>query len=906
VASERYNFREAEPRWRAVWQERGTFRAAEDPARPKYYVLEMFPYPSGRLHVGHIRNYAIGDVVARHRRAKGYNVLHPMGWDAFGLPAENAAIANRVHPAEWTFENIRLMGEQLRSIGLSYDWDREIATCTPDYYVHEQRIFLEMLRAGLAYRKESWVNWDPVDRTVLANEQVVDGRGWRTGAPVEKRKLTQWFLRITEYAEELLQGLDGLDRWPERVRLMQENWIGKSVGARMLFAIKGRKTKLEVFTTRPDTIFGASFCAVAPDHPLAEELAAGDPALAAFIEECRRLGTSEEAIETAEKRGYDTGLKVVHPFLPDVELPVYVANFVLMDYGTGAIFGCPAGDQRDLDFARRYGLPVIPVLWPQTARLLGDDEFAALPAEVRAAFDENPHQVLPDGTEAFRIVGTVFSETHRPLYTYRLGPLSEASQYSVEEAKDLVVKALEASGKGEATVRYRLRDWGVSRQRYWGCPIPVVHCARCGVVPVPERDLPVVLPDDIDLDAPGNPLDRHPTWKQVDCPRCGGPAERETDTFDTFFESSWYFARFAAPTAPRATDRAAADYWLAVDQYIGGIEHAVLHLLYSRFFTRVMRRFGYLSVDEPFAGLMTQGMVVHETYRTADGEWLYPEEVETRDGAAVRAADGAPVTLGRLEKMSKSKKNVVGLERVIDAYGADTMRLLLLSDSPPERDLEWTDAGAEGAWRYVNRVWRLVAAPPLALPPAGAPAPGEIGPAAAELRRRTHKTIVAVDEDLADFRFNRAVARLRELTNAIAEATGGGSGGGSGSNGPVRDAADAGLAWALREALESLVLLLGPMMPHFAEEAWRALGHETLVVDTPWPAADRSLTVDESVTMAVQVNGKVRGTITVPKDADRTAAETAALGEPGVVRALDGKAVRKVIVVPNRIVNVVA
>jgi len=893
LASERYNFREAEPKWRSVWEERGSFRAVEDPDKPKYYVLEMFPYPSGRLHVGHIRNYAIGDVVARHRRAKGYNVLHPMGWDAFGLPAENAAMANRVHPAEWTFENIRVMGEQLRSIGLSYDWDREIATCTPDYYVHEQRIFLEMLRAGLAYRKESWVNWDPVDHTVLANEQVVDGRGWRTGAPVEKRKLTQWFLRITEYAEDLLESLKTLDRWPDRVRLMQENWIGKSVGAQMLFQIKGRKDRLEVFTTRPDTIFGASFCAVSADHPLAEELAAKDPGLAAFVEECRHLGTSEEAIETAEKRGYDTGLKVAHPFLADVELPVHVANFVLMEYGTGAIFGCPAGDQRDLDFARRYGLPVIPVLWPQTARLLSDAEFAALPAETRADFSRSPHQTLPDGREVFHIADTAYADTSRPLYTYRLGPLSEATQYSVDEAKDLVIKALEASGKGEATVRYRLRDWGVSRQRYWGCPIPIVHCDHCGVVPVPESDLPVVLPDDIDFDKPGNPLDRHPTWKHVDCPRCGAAARRETDTFDTFFESSWYFARFAAPKSDRATDKAAADYWLPVDQYIGGIEHAVLHLLYARFFTRVMRRLGYLGVDEPFAGLMTQGMVVHETYRGPEGEWLYPEEVETRDGEAVRIADGKPVARGRHEKMSKSKKNVVGLEKVIDAYGADTMRLLLLSDSPPERDLEWTDAGAEGAWRYLNRVWRLVTAPPVALPPAGAAVPGDVDGAASELRRRTHKTIAAVDEDLVDFRFNRAVARLRELTNAIAEA------GEAGGDVP-------GLGAALREALESLVLMLGPMTPHFAEEAWAALGHDTLVVDTAWPVADPALTVDDSVTMAVQVNGKVRGQITVPKDSDREAAEQAALGEPGVVRALDGKTVRKVIVVPNRIVNVVA
>jgi len=885
----RYNFREAEPKWRAIWDERGCFRAVEDPDRPKYYVLEMFPYPSGRLHVGHIRNYAIGDVIARHRRAKGFNVLHPMGWDAFGLPAENAAIANGLHPAPWTFENVRVMREQLQSIGLSYDWDREIATCTPEYYQHEQRMFLDFLKAGLAYRKESWVNWDPVDITVLANEQVIDGKGWRTGAPVERRKLTQWFLRITAYADELLEALKTLDRWPDRVRAMQENWIGKSVGAQMLFQLKGRKDRLEVFTTRPDTIFGASFCAIAPDHPLAEEVAADNPDLAAFIEECRHLGTTEEAIETAEKRGYDTGQRAVHPFEPGRELPIYVANFVLMEYGTGAIFGCPAHDQRDLDFARKYDLPVEPVLWPQGAHRLGDEEFAALPAETRAAFDRDPVQTV-DGRPAFYVANTAYDDTSRPLYTYRLGDLAAASQFSVDEAKDVVIKALERAGKGEASVRWRLRDWGISRQRYWGCPIPVIHCGTCGMVPVPEKDLPVALPEDVDFDKPGNPLERHPTWKHVDCPRCGRPATRETDTFDTFVESSWYFARFASPDAPKGVDPAKADYWLPVDQYIGGIEHAVLHLLYSRFFTRALKRCGYLSIEEPFAGLMTQGMVVHETYRAPDGQWVYPEEVETRGDAAVRASDGAPVTVGRLEKMSKSKKNVVGLEKVIDTYGADTVRLLLLSDSPPERDLEWTEAGAEGAWRYLNRIWRLVSEPQVDLPAPGTPAPDRFGPAATDLRRRTHRTILAVDDDFSEFRFNRAVARLRELTNAMADLP----------------AAEDGAGWALREALEVLTVLVGPIMPHLAEELWQALGGEALAIDAPWPQADRSLTVEDTVTVAVQVNGKVRATITLPKDADRTAAEQAALDEPGVQRALDGKAPRKVIVVPNRIVNVVA
>ncbi len=886
----RYAFREAEAKWQAIWAERGTFKAVEDPARAKYYVLEMFPYPSGRLHVGHARNYTIGDVIARYRRAKGFNIIHPMGWDAFGLPAENAAIANRVHPADWTFENIRVMGEQLRLLGLSYDWDREVATCTPEYYRHEQKMFLDLLKAGLAYRKESWVNWDPVEHTVLANEQVVDGRGWRSGALVERRKLTQWFLRITEFADDLLDALRTLDRWPERVRLMQEHWIGRSTGARMRFALYGRDDRLEVFTTRPDTIFGASFCAISPDHPLTAEVAAGDPALAAFVAECRRLGTSEAAIEAAEKQGRDTGLRALHPFLPGVELPVYAANFVLMEYGTGAIFGCPAHDQRDLDFARKYDLPVRPVLWPSTARRLDEAEVAALPAESRARFDSDPVQTLPGLGEVFHVANTAFTGTELPAYRYELGGLADVDILPVERAKEVAIAALGAQGDGEAEIRYRLRDWGVSRQRYWGCPIPVIHCGRCGVVPVPEAELPVELPTDVSFDRPGNPLDHHPSWKHVNCPVCGGPAQRETDTFDTFVESSWYFARFCSPHSESAFDRAAADYWLPVDQYIGGIEHAVLHLLYSRFFMRALSRCGYLDLKEPFAGLMTQGMVCHETYRDEGGAWLYPEEVELRDGRMVRRGDGAAVIVGRLEKMSKSKKNVVGLEHVVETYGADTGRLLLLSDSPPERDLEWTAAGIEGAWRYVNRLWRLVTEPVVVLPDAGASPPAGFGETALALRRMVHKTIAAVDEDLGMFRLNRAVARLRELTNGIGEFAGGGGGD----------------AWALREALETVVLLAAPMMPHLAEELWQQLGHDTLVADTPWPVADPALAVDDAVVVAVQVNGKLRATVTLPRDAEESLVRQIALAESNVVRALDGKAPRKVIVVPNRIVNVVA
>ena len=897
----RYPFRETEAAWQRVWDDRETFAVHEDPSRSKYYVLEMFPYPSGRLHVGHARNYTIGDVLARYKRARGFNVLHPMGWDAFGLPAENAAIANKVHPADWTFENIRVMRDQLRLLGLSYDWDREVATCTPDYYRHEQRMFLDFLKAGLAYRRESWVNWDPMEHTVLANEQVIDGCGWRSGVPVERRKLTQWFLRITAFSDELLRAIDTLDRWPERVRLMQERWIGRSVGATLFFDIVGREDggrddRLEVFTTRPDTIFGASFCALAADHPLIEALAADDPALTAFVAECRRLGTSAEAIETAEKQGYDTGLRVRHPFLDGVELPVYAANFVLMDYGTGAIFGCPAHDQRDLDFARKYDLPVRPVLWPDDHECLDDAAAAALPAELRARFDDDPCQDLGDGRRLFHVGRKPYVDAVRTTFRYDLGSLTDQRTMTVAAAKTVVITAFERAGKGEGAVTFRLRDWGVSRQRYWGCPIPVVYRTSDGaMVPVPEDQLPVELPTDIDLNAPGNPLDRHPTWKHTTCPETGEPAVRETDTFDTFFESSWYFLRFCSPTAERPFDEAATGYWMPVDQYIGGIEHAVLHLLYSRFFTRALNRCGYRVDDEPFAGLMTQGMVVHETYQDAAGNWLYPEEVEIRDGAPLTIAGGAPVTRGRLEKMSKSKKNVVGLEGMIEAYGADTVRLLLLSDSPPERDLEWTESGIEGAWRYANRVWRLVTEPAAPLPPPGAPLPGPFGDAAQRLRATAHRTIAAVSDDYEGFRFNRAVARLRELTNAIADFK----------------PADGGDAWTLRESLEILVTLLGPMMPHLGESLWQALGRSedrvgALLVDSPWPEPEPDLLVEDTVTIAVQVNGKLRATIELPRDAETSVAERTALDDPGVARALAGKPVRKVIVVPNRIVNVVA
>ena len=855
----RYNAKETEQKWQKRWADARCFAVQADPLREKYYVLEMFPYPSGKIHMGHVRNYTIGDVVARYKRARGFNVLHPMGWDAFGLPAENAAIERGVHPASWTYDNIATMRGQLKLMGLSLDWDREIATCHPGYYAHQQRLFVEMMEKGLAYRKESSVNWDPVDHTVLANEQVIDGKGWRSGAPIERRKLSQWFFRITAFSDELLAALDGLERWPEKVRTMQRNWIGRSEGATIRFRIEGRpegrNDRLTVFTTRPDTLFGASFCAVAANHPLAAGLAGSNPAAAAFIAECNRLGTSEEAIETAEKQGFDTGLRVRHPFLPDSSLPVYIANFVLMEYGSGAIFGCPAHDQRDLDFARKYGLSVVPVVLPPEAD----------PASFTIA------------DEAFTGDGKAFNSG----FLDGLG---------VAEAKRAAIDRLAAQGDGEGTIQYRLRDWGISRQRYWGCPIPVIHCAACGPQPVPVADLPVRLPDDVSFDRPGNPLAHHPTWKHTRCPKCGGAAERDTDTMDTFVDSSWYFARFCSPFAETPLDRKAVDYWLPVDQYIGGVEHAILHLLYARFFTRALCELGYVNAAEPFAGLFTQGIVCHETYRDGDGKWLFPWEIEKTAEGAVRHLDSqAPVAIGRAEKMSKSKRNVVDPESIIDTYGADTARWFMLSDSPPERDMEWTDAGVEGAWRFTQRLWRLVGENLDSLPAKGTPLPEGLGEAAVELRRTVHKTVAACSEDLEQFRFNRAVARIYELANALTAFA------------PV----DAGGRWVLREGLELLVRLVGPMMPHLAEELWQRLGHDGYLVDEAWPDAERGLLSDDTVVLAVQVNGKKRATISLPVDANEEEASAAALAESSVQRAMEGKPARKVIVVRNRIVNVV-
>ncbi|MEE8544552.1 MAG: leucine--tRNA ligase [Alphaproteobacteria bacterium] len=856
----RYNAKVAEAKWQAVWAERDTFRVREEPAKPKYYVLEMFPYPSGRIHIGHVRNYTLGDVVARYKRRRGFNVLHPMGWDAFGLPAENAARDEGIHPAAWTYDNIAHMRGQLQSMGLSIDWSREIATCHPGYYAHQQKLFLDLVEAGLAYRKESWVNWDPVDNTVLANEQVIDGLGWRSGAPVEKRKLAQWFFRISAYSDALLAELETMDRWPSRVRLMQQNWIGRSEGLLMRFALEGGDAsavdhQLEVYTTRHDTIFGATFMALSPDHPLAIQVAERDPEAAAFVAECRRLGTSEEAIETAEKRGYDSGLVALHPFVEGKELPVYIANFVLMDYGTGAIFGCPAHDQRDLQFAKRYGLDVIPVVAP--------------PDRESDSVEVGDEAYLGDGV----MINSDFIDG-----------------LEIAAAKEAIAQRMESRGIGRRTVNYRLRDWGVSRQRYWGCPIPMIHCAACGIVPVPEADLPILLPDEVNLDVAGNPLDHQRDWKEAPCPECGRPAERETDTLDTFVDSSWYFARFCSPRADRPLARAAVDYWLPVDQYIGGIEHAILHLLYSRFFVRALKRCGHLDVEEPFSGLFTQGMVCHETYRDDEGRWLYPEEVRRLEGGgAVHAESGAPVSIGRSESMSKSKKNVVDPASIIDKYGADTARWFMLSDSPPERDMEWTDAGIEGAWRFTQRLWRLVGEAAAHLPPPGTEPSGDPGPEATALRRAAHKVMVAVTEDLESFRFNRAVARIYQLANQITAFEA------SGESNP----------WVRREALETLVRLIEPMMPHLAEELWQTLGQEVLLAETPWPEPDPALIREEAVTIAIQVNGKLRATLEQPPGLDEATTAQSALANENVRRAIGDKPVRKQIWVQDRLLNVV-
>ncbi len=850
--TQRYNIKETEKKWRDVWTESKCFEVTEDTSKPKSYILSMLPYPSGRIHVGHVRNYTLADVVARYKKAKGFNVLNPMGWDALGLPAENAAMERGTHPKDWTYENIAQMKAQLLSLGFAIDWSREVATCDPSYYKHEQKMFIDFYNKGLAYQKESVVNWDPVEDTVLANEQVVDGKGWRSGAPVERRKMYQWFFKITQYADDLLQAIDGLDRWPDKVRTMQANWIGKSTGMNASFPINGTQEKLDIYTTRPDTFYGASFFAMAADHPLAKKLAGDKDGFDDFIAACQSVGTSEEAIEKAEKLGFNTGYTVTNPFTGE-ELPLFIANFILMDYGTGAIFGCPAHDARDHEFADKYGLKIIQVV-------------------------ESPEGTPDIQDEPYIGPGKIMNSEN-------------FNGMQVEDAKIAVIKALEAKGIGKGATVFRLRDWGISRQRYWGCPVPMIHCKGCGIVPVPEKDLPVELPYDINYDTPGNPLDRHPTWKNVDCPKCGHAAQRETDTCDTFFESSWYFLRYLDPKneiSGFANEK--SNYWMPVDQYIGGVEHAVLHLLYSRFFTRALKDCGYEVPQEPFSGLFTQGMVTHATYRDSDGNWCFPADVTQNDKGWVRRDNGKAVEQGAITKMSKSKKNVVDPEDILKTYGADAARLFILSDSPPERDLEWTEGGIEGAWRFINKLYRNITDIKDDLPKSWTGKPEVFSDTAAKIRSLIHQSIKGVADDIEAFHMNKAVARIRELSNALIAFK------------PYDDSDK----WALREGLEALTCLINPMMPHLAEELWEQLGHSIILADTPWPEVDESLLANDTVTIGVQVNGKVRATITLAADASKDDYKKIALEQDGVLKALDGKSVKKLIIVPGRIVNVVA
>jgi leucyl-tRNA synthetase len=873
MTSERYNARESEPKWQHRWDEQKIFATKNDDPRPKYYVLEMFPYPSGRIHMGHVRNYTMGDVVARTMRARGFNVLHPMGWDAFGLPAENAAIERKVAPKAWTYDNIAAMKKQLQTMGLSLDWAREFATCDPSYYKHQQKMFLDFLKAGLAEREKRKINWDPVDMTVLANEQVIDGRGWRSGAVVEQREMNQWVFKITRYSQDLLDALDRLDRWPDKVRLMQRNWIGRSEGMLVRFALDAATTpagesELKIFTTRADTLFGAKFMAIAADHPLALAAAAKNPKIKDFIDECKKRGTAQADIDTAEKQGIDTGIRAVHPFDPEWKLPVYVANFVLMEYGTGAIFGCPAHDQRDLDFVNKYNLGNTPVVCPE-----GQDPASFVITDV--AYDG-------DG----RLINSRFLDG-----------------LSIEQAKEEVAKRLETATRngapiGERKVNFRLRDWGISRQRYWGCPIPVIHCPTCDVVPVPDKDLPVVLPEDVSFDKPGNALDHHPTWKHVTCPQCGGKAVRETDTMDTFVDSSWYFARFTdpwnenAPTTPGVVNK-----MMPVDQYIGGVEHAILHLLYSRFFTRAMKATGHVGLDEPFAGMFTQGMVVHETYRKPDGSFASPAEIAiTAEGdrrLATLLDGGAAVEIGPIEKMSKSKRNTVDPDDIIGTYGADTARWFMLSDSPPDRDVIWSEEGVKGASRFVQRLWRIANDAAEIAKSAPAERPVDFGPEALVVRKAAHGALHKVLNGIERLAFNVSLAHIREFANALADSLGK-------TDKPTPD-----LAFAIREAAIILVQLVAPMMPHLSEECWEALGQTGLVSEAAWPAVEPALLVEDTITLPVQVNGKKRGDVTVARDAQNPQIEAAVLALDTVKQALDGKPVRKIIIVPQRIVNVV-
>ncbi|MBP9950665.1 MAG: leucine--tRNA ligase [Cypionkella sp.] len=875
----RYEPKLIEQNWQQTWDKAEVFKARHDPARPKYYVLEMFPYPSGRIHMGHVRNYTMGDVVARTKAAQGYSVLHPMGWDAFGMPAENAAMATGVHPAAYTKGNIAEMKAQMRPLGFSIDWSREFATCDPEYYGQQQSLFIDMLAAGLVTRKSAVVNWDPVDMTVLANEQVIDGKGWRSGAEVERRELTQWFFKISTYSEELLTALDGLKDWPEKVRIMQANWIGQSRGLQFAFATQGAPAgfeRLEVYTTRPDTLMGASFAAISPDHPLAKALEAKNPAIAAFVAECRKGGTTAAALETAEKKGMDTGITVQHPLDANWHLPVYIANFILMDYGTGAIFGCPAHDARDFEFATKYGLAIDPVFTAEDSA---------------------------DAPQA---------EAYVPMKSERVRYIRGFAGESVQTGDQAVAAAIahaETNGYGTGVTKYRLRDWGISRQRYWGCPIPVVHCDTCGVVPEAKANLPIRLPEDVSFDIPGNPLDRHPTWRDCACPSCGAKARRETDTMDTFVDSSWYYARFTAPHADTPTDLAEAAYWMNVDQYIGGVEHAILHLLYSRFFARAMQATGHLPAKaiEPFNALFTQGMVTHEIYQTRDanGRPVYhlPEEVTSfalADRKVTVLGDVPPPDPDMIDdidawlqglldegglvevipsaKMSKSKKNVVDPMHIIDSFGADTARWFVMSDSPPERDVEWTASGAEAANKHLTRVWALSTR--IGDMPADHKGQGDD-----DLARATAKAAHEVTQSIEGFAFNKAIAKLYEFTNTISKAN--------------------GSTAAMKHAIRTLAQLMQPMVPHIAESIWAAQGGAGLCAQAPWPKADPALLVDDTVTLPIQINGKRRAEITVPRDMAASEIEKLALAEEDVIKFLAGQPVKKLIVVPGRIINVV-
>ena len=864
---ERYNHRDIEKRWQATWENRETFRASDDFSKDKYYVLEMFPYPSGKIHMGHVRNYTMGDVVARYKRALGYNVLHPMGWDAFGMPAENAAIQNNIHPAKWTYHNISNMRDQLKLLGLSIDWTKEIATCDPEYYAHEQKLFLDFYKKGLVSRKKSKVNWDPVDHTVLANEQVIEGKGWRSGATVEIKELTQWFFNITNYAEDLIDKLQILDKWPEKVKIMQNHWIGKSTGLQFKFEIENSPFPefeiLEVFTTRPDTLFGASFVAIAADHPISKELKKIDSEAEKFIKDCRSKGTTLAEIEKAEKMGFNTGIRVKHPFIENTMLDIFIANFVLMEYGTGAIFGCPAHDQRDLDFARKYDLGVTPVVIPDN--------------ETEGNFTINEVAYTGDG----KIFNSQF-----------------LNGLSIQEAKDTVINRMlenqiNKSPQGTPKITYRLRDWGISRQRYWGCPIPVVHCTKCGIVEVHIENLPVRLPDDVDFNNPGNPLERHPTWKHTECPSCKGDAIRETDTFDTFVDSSWYFARFCSPKSSDPVDTDAVNYWLPVDQYIGGVEHAILHLLYSRFFTRAMKEANYVKLEEPFAGLFTQGMVTHETYKDQDGKWIFPEEVIYEDGKPIHVETGTPVTVGQIESMSKSKKNIVDPQNIVETYGADTARWFILSDTPPERDIQWTDKGVEASSKFIQKAWKLINDGKSKIPKNNQNMPQKFSSEAIEIRKVTHRAIRDVTDALDNLRFNRAIAHVYELSNQIQIIFS--------ENNKYNDIS---ALYAKRECLETYCQLFSPMAPHLAEECWKILECSDIIAEKAWPKLIKEYLEEEEVLIIVQVNGKKRGEIMIPKDTNSSTIEDEALALDNVKKIITSE-IKKIIHVPNRIINVV-